>query len=48
MYYGHDYKFEYLDKLEKAMNDYLNFYKSKRIIAKLKRLTPIKYIGINH
>lgn len=40
MFYGHKYEFESLDELEKAMNDYIDYYNNKRIIKKLKGLTP--------
>lgn len=43
MFYGHEYEFESLDELEKAMHDYIDYYNNKRIITKLKGLTPTMY-----
>ncbi len=43
MFYGHEYEFESLDDLEKAMHEYIDYYNNKRISTKLKGLTPIMY-----
>ena len=43
MFYGHEYEFKSLDELEKAMHEYINYYNNKRILTKLKGLTPIMY-----
>ena len=43
MFYGHEYEFESLEKLEKAMHDYIDYYNNERIITKLKGLTPTMY-----
>lgn len=43
MFYGHEYEFETLDDLEKAMHEYIEYFNNKRITTKLKGLTPIMY-----
>ena len=43
MFYGHEYEFKTLDELESAMINYINYYNNKRIITKLKGLTPVEY-----
>ena len=43
IFYGHEYEFESLDDLEKAMHEYIDYYNNKRISTKLKGLTPIMY-----
>jgi len=43
MFYGHEYEFKSLDELEKAMNEYIDYYNNRRISTKLKGLTPIMY-----
>ena len=43
MFYGHEYEFESLDQLEKAMIEYIEYYNKKRITVKLKGLSPINY-----
>ena len=43
MFYGHEYDFKTLEQLEKAMHEYIAYYNNKRIISKLKGLTPIMY-----
>ncbi len=43
MFYGHEYEFESLEALEKAMTEYINYYNNNRIMTKLKGLTPIQY-----
>lgn len=41
MFYGHEFEFESLDELEKAMHEYIDYYNNKRISTKLKGLTPL-------
>ena len=43
MFYGHGYEFKTLDELEQAMHEYITYYNNKRIITKLKGLTPVMY-----
>ena len=43
LFYGHEYEFETLKDLEKAMHEYISYYNNQRITTKLKGLTPIKY-----
>ena len=43
MLYGHEYDFETLEDLERAMYEYINYYNNKRIMTKLKGLTPTMY-----
>ena len=40
MFYGHEYEFETLEELQKAMEEYIDYYNNKRIQVKLKGLTP--------
>jgi transposase InsO family protein len=40
MFYGHEYEFETLDQLKKAIEDYIEYYNQKRIQIRLKGLTP--------
>ena len=40
MFYGHEYEFKTLDQLKKAIEDYIDYYNTKRIKVKLKGLTP--------
>ena len=40
MFYGHEYEFKSLEQLQKAMEDYINYYNNERIQVKLKGLTP--------
>lgn len=40
MFYGHEYEFETLEQLQKAMEEYIDYYNNKRIQVKLKGLTP--------
>ena len=40
MFYGHEYEFKTLEQLQKAMDDYIDYYNNKRIQVKLKGLTP--------
>ncbi|WP_019320821.1 IS3 family transposase, partial [Streptococcus mutans] len=35
--------FKSLDKLEKAITNYIFYYNNKRIKTKLKRLSPVQY-----
>ena len=43
MFYGHEYEFESLEQLKKAMEEYITYYNEKRIKVKLKGLTPLQY-----
>ena len=40
MFYGHEYEFKSLDKLKKAMEEYIAYYNTERIQVRLKGLTP--------
>ena len=40
MFYGHEYEFETLEQLQKAMEEYIDYYNNERIQVKLKGLTP--------
>ena len=40
MFYGHEYEFETLEQLQKAMEEYIDYYNNERIQIKLKGLTP--------
>ena len=40
MFYGHEFEFETLEELKKAMEEYIDYYNNKRIQVKLKGLTP--------
>ena len=40
MFYGHEYKFKTLEQLQKAMEEYIDYYNNERIQVKLKGLTP--------
>ena len=37
---GHEYEFKTLDQLQKAMEEYIEYYNNERIQVKLKGLTP--------
>ena len=40
MFYGHEYEFETLEQLQKAMEEYIDYYNNARIQVKLNGLTP--------
>lgn len=40
MFYGHEKEFNLLKKLQKAMEEYINYYNKERIQVKLKGQTP--------
>ena len=40
MFYGHEYEFKTLDQLKEAIEEYIEYYNTKRIKVKLKGLTP--------
>ena len=40
MFYGHEYEFKTLEQLQKAMEEYIDYYNNERIQVKLKGLTP--------
>ena len=43
MFYGHEYEFETVEELEKAMIEYIEYYNTQRIKIKLKGLPPVHY-----
>lgn len=43
MFYGFEYSFKSLDNLKKAMEEYIDYYNTERIINKLKGLTPEQF-----
>lgn len=43
MFYGYKYGFKTLDNLKVAMEEYIDYYNTQRITAKLKGLTPVQY-----
>ncbi|HFU9511316.1 TPA: IS3 family transposase, partial [Streptococcus agalactiae] len=43
MFYGLEKSYKSLDDLEQAITDYIFYYNSKRIKAKLKGLSPVQY-----
>ena len=43
MYYDQEYKYETLDYLIKAIDDYIYYYNYDRIKTKLKGLSPVNY-----
>lgn len=43
MFYGYEYTFETLEDLKIAMEEYIDYYNTQRITAKLKGLTPVQY-----
>jgi transposase InsO family protein len=43
MFYGHESKFETLEELKKAIEEYIEWYNNVRINAKRKGLSPIEY-----
>lgn len=40
MFYGHAYEFKTLEELQRAMEEYIDYYNTERIKVKLKGLTP--------
>ncbi len=40
MFYCHEYEFKTLEQLQKAMEEYIEYYNNERIQVKLKGLTP--------
>ena len=40
MFYGHEFEFKTLEQLQKAMEDYIEYYNNERIQVRLKGLTP--------
>lgn len=40
MFYGHEYEFDSLEHLQREMEEYINYYNTERIQARLKGLTP--------
>ena len=43
MFYGHEYEFQSLDELEKAIIAYIEYYNNERIMEKTKGLPPVLY-----
>ncbi len=43
MFYGYEYTFETLENSKIAMEEYIEYYNTQRITAKLKGLTPVQY-----
>ena len=43
MFYNQEYKYETLDDLISAINDYIYYYNHDRIKEKLKGLSPVNY-----
>ena len=43
MFYGHEYEFQPLDELEKAIVAYIEYYNNERIMEKTKGLPPVLY-----
>jgi transposase InsO family protein len=43
MYYGHENEFETLDDLRKAIEEYIEWYNSKRISIKRNGMSPFEY-----
>lgn len=43
MFYGHEYEFKSLEELERAINQYIEYYNTKRISLKNKGLSPIAF-----
>ena len=43
MVYGHEYEFDSIDELIKAIEEYIDYYNNKRIKMKNKGLSPIIY-----
>lgn len=40
MFYGHEYEFETIEQLKKAIEEYIEYYNTERIQTRLKGLTP--------
>lgn len=43
MFYGYENTFKTLEDLRKAMEEYIEYYNTQRIMVKLKGLTPVAY-----
>ena len=43
IFYVHEYEFASLENLQKAMEEYIEYYNNERIVARLKGLSPIQY-----
>ena len=43
MFYGYEKSFQSLEDLEKAIVNYIDYYNNKRIMVKLKGLSPVQY-----
>ena len=42
MWYGHEYKYKNADDLLAAIDEYINYYNTTRIVSKLK-MSPVDY-----
>ena len=43
MFYGHEYEFKTLEQLQKAMEEYIEYYNNERISLNLKGMSPVQY-----
>ena len=43
MFYGYEKTFKSLEQLEQVIVDYIDYYNNKRIVVKLKGLSPVQY-----
>ncbi|MDY2958150.1 IS3 family transposase, partial [Floccifex sp.] len=44
MFYGHEDEFKTLDELKQAIEEYIEYYNTKRINLKRKGLSPLAWI----
>ena len=42
MFYGHEYEFKTLEQLQKAMEEYIEYYNNERLQRKLGVITPME------
>ena len=45
MFHGSENKFQSLEELELAIEEYINYYNNKRIKLRLNGMSPVKYRG---
>ena len=43
MFYGYEYIFQTLEELERAMEEYIDYYNNDRYQWNLKKMTPVLY-----
>lgn len=43
MYYGEEYKYKSFEEFSKAIDEYIDYYNTKRIQAKTKWMSPVEY-----